>query len=300
MAVSAGVGILLTEAFPNSLSGQRRKVLWPIRTAIGLEPETDSIVLPRHRHAVGGRRHRRAVDDRPAVGVRRAAALDRAGRHLEADDELALRRLLRDHGEVGLARLLRHPPGQDGRSSRPTVGPPSTYRVEAGTSLASADPIGDPRSWPAAIDAWMDEARGYGWALAAIGASERGARGVPARRDARRQPRRRGRHRRQRVPPQRRRHGAGAPGGVARAAGRLPARACAATARSRADEMATLAELAERWRGDEPERGFSMALGRLGDPADVRCVMATALDATGRCGRCCRSCRGAGAGCRST
>src|SRR4029077_9748278 len=42
-----------------------------------------------------------------------------------------------------------------------------------------------------------------------------------------------------------------------------------------------LAELAERWRGDEPERGFSMALGRLGDPADTRCVMATAHDASG-------------------
>ena len=42
VGISAGVGILLTEAFPNSLSGQRRKILWPIRTAIGLEPDTDS------------------------------------------------------------------------------------------------------------------------------------------------------------------------------------------------------------------------------------------------------------------
>ena len=48
------------------------------------------------------------------------------------------------------------------------------------------------------------------------------------------------------------------------------------------DEMAMLSELAERWRGDEPERGFSMSLGRLGDLADERCVMATALDGSGQ------------------
>jgi lysyl-tRNA synthetase class 2 len=45
--------------------------------------------------------------------------------------------------------------------------------------------------------------------------------------------------------------------------------------------MAELASAAERWRGDEPERGFSMALGRLGDPADRRCVMVSARDADG-------------------
>ena len=40
-------------------------------------------------------------------------------------------------------------------------------------------------------------------------------------------------------------------------------------------------ELAERWRGAQTERGFSMALGRLGDPADARCVMVIARDADG-------------------
>ena len=34
-----------------------------------------------------------------------------------------------------------------------------TYRVVAGVSLASGDPIGDPEAWPGAIDAWLDEAR---------------------------------------------------------------------------------------------------------------------------------------------
>ena len=37
-----------------------------------------------------------------------------------------------------------------------------------------------------------------------------------------------------------------------------------------------------RWRDTETERGFSMALGRLGDPADGRCVLVEAHDGDGR------------------
>lgn len=45
-------------------------------------------------------------------------------------------------------------------------------------------------------------------------------------------------------------------------------------------ELAELAACADRWRiGDE--RGFSMALGRLGDPRDPRILVVTAHDATG-------------------
>ena len=42
-------------------------------------------------------------------------------------------------------------------------------------------------------------------------------------------------------------------------------------------EMDALKILADHWRGDEVERGFSMALSRLGDPLDQDCVVATAL-----------------------
>ena len=42
-----------------------------------------------------------------------------------------------------------------------------------------------------------------------------------------------------------------------------------------------MAERAERWRGDEPDRGFSMALNRLGDPTDGRCVAVLATDPVG-------------------
>ena len=49
-----------------------------------------------------------------------------------------------------------------------------------------------------------------------------------------------------------------------------------------ADEMSRIIDLAAAWRDTETERGFSMALGRLGDPADGRCVLVEALDEDGR------------------
>ena len=50
-----------------------------------------------------------------------------------------------------------------------------TYRVVGTVSLAAGDPIGDPEAWPGAIDAWLAEARSFGWTPAVLGASERGA-----------------------------------------------------------------------------------------------------------------------------
>jgi lysyl-tRNA synthetase, class II len=279
LAVSACVGIVLTELFPNTLHGQRRRSLWPIRTALGLEPEPDS----RYFRGAGYSWVAGIIGALSTIALLWAFAVllrsVRAGRNLEADDELALRRLLRDHGDgdsLGYFATRRDKMAVFSPDGRAAV----TYRVEAGTSLASADPIGDQRSWPAAIQAWMAEAVEYGWALAVLGASERGAtayrraglrvialgdeavidvnefrlNGVdmaPVRQAVSRV-RRAGYH------------------FVVRRHGEIPG-----------EEMATLAELAERWRGDEPERGFSMTLGRLGDPADGRCVMATALDASG-------------------
>jgi lysyl-tRNA synthetase class 2 len=48
-----------------------------------------------------------------------------------------------------------------------------------------------------------------------------------------------------------------------------------------AGELAELVDLADRWREGGPERGFSMALGRLGDTADGDCVMVECHDADG-------------------
>jgi lysyl-tRNA synthetase class 2 len=50
-----------------------------------------------------------------------------------------------------------------------------TYRVIGTVSLAGGDPIGDPSAWPAAIEAWLAEAAGFGWVPAVLGASEAGA-----------------------------------------------------------------------------------------------------------------------------
>jgi lysyl-tRNA synthetase, class II len=41
-------------------------------------------------------------------------------------------------------------------------------------------------------------------------------------------------------------------------------------------EVRELVAAAAAWRGDAVERGFSMALSRLGDPADAECVLVTA------------------------
>ena len=46
-----------------------------------------------------------------------------------------------------------------------------TYRVEVGVCLASGDPLGDPRAWPAAIGAWLTLCQSYGWAPGVMGAS---------------------------------------------------------------------------------------------------------------------------------
>ncbi len=53
------------------------------------------------------------------------------------------------------------------------------------------------------------------------------------------------------------------------------------------DEMALAIKRADDWRDTETERGFSMALGRLGDPADGDCMLVEAIQEDGD-GRGCR------------
>jgi lysyl-tRNA synthetase class 2 len=147
-----------------------------------------------------------------------------------------------------------------------------TYRVLGGVSLASGDPLGDPEAWPGAIVPWLAEARAHGWIPAVMGAGEE-AGTVYAR------------------------HGLDAlelgDEAIVEVAGfTLEGRAMRTvrqahnrvrragyTVRVRrhedipAAEMAHLVRRADDWRDGATERGFSMALGRLGDRADGRCVM---------------------------
>ncbi|MEU7467471.1 phosphatidylglycerol lysyltransferase domain-containing protein [Streptomyces sp. NPDC044984] len=198
---------------------------------------------------------------------------------LTENDDKQLRALLELHGErdsLGYFSL---------RRDKSTVWSPTgkaavAYRVVGGVSLASGDPIGDPEAWPGAITPWLAEARAHGWVPAVMGASEE-AGTVYAR------------------------HGLDAlelgdeaivdvadftlEGRAMRTVRQAHNRVRRAgyTVRIRrhedvtADEMARLVERADDWRDGATERGFSMALGRLGDPEDGRCVMVECYDVDG-------------------
>lgn len=195
------------------------------------------------------------------------------------EDEERLRALLARQGDrdsLGYFALRR------GKSViwSPTGKAAVTYCVVGGVSLASGDPIGDPEAWPGAIEPWLAEAREHGWVPAVNGASEEAGQ-IYAR------------------------HGLdalelGDEAIVETAEFTLEGRAMRTvrqafnrvkragyTVRIRrhadipAEEMDELVRRADDWRDGATERGFSMALGRLGDPADGQCVMLECTDGNG-------------------
>jgi lysyl-tRNA synthetase class 2 len=193
---------------------------------------------------------------------------------LTAGDEDRLRELLARHGgrdSLGYFALRRDKGVVWSPSGKAAV----PYRVVHGVLLASGDPIGDPEAWPGALAATLELAERHAWVPAAIGCGERGAT-VWAR------------------------HGldayelgdeavldvatfslAGRPmRGVRQAVSRIERAGMTAAVRRSADipagELAELVAVAQAWRGGGVERGFSMALSRIGDPADPECVVVTA------------------------
>ncbi len=152
------------------------------------------------------------------------------------------------------------------------------YRVVSGVMLASGDPIGDPEAWPGVIGPFLDEAARHAWAPAVMGCSELGAEvwcregGLTAlelgdeaivnvadfslsgrsMRNVRQMVNRVAKH-----------------GYVAevRRVGDIPRR-----------ELDAIVRTTDSWRGSQTERGFSMALGRIGAPGDDDCVLATATE----------------------
>ncbi|NLG55622.1 MAG: bifunctional lysylphosphatidylglycerol synthetase/lysine--tRNA ligase LysX [Rhodococcus sp.] len=195
----------------------------------------------------------------------------RASNALTGYDESALRGLLQRYGaEDSLGYFAT-------RRDKAVVFSPDgqaavTYRVEMGVCLASGDPIGDPESWPDAIEAWQTLATGFGWALAVMGASVEGATAYHlagmnalhlgdeavlvtrefslAGRDMRQVRQAVSRARRAGLTVQIRRHRD------------IPQ-----------SEMDEVVRIADAWRDTQTERGFSMALGRLGDRLDGDCVL---------------------------
>ena len=78
----------------------------------------------------------------------------RADNALTGEDESAIRGLLELYGKndsLGYFATRRDKSVVFAPSGRAAI----TYRVEVGVCLASGDPIGDPRAWPQAIDAWL-------------------------------------------------------------------------------------------------------------------------------------------------
>jgi lysyl-tRNA synthetase class 2 len=198
------------------------------------------------------------------------------GRLSRADDE-RIRELLATYGErdsLGYFALRRDKNVIWSQTGKACIG----YRVVSGVMLASGDPIGDPEAWPVAMHAFMDEAARHAWVPAVMGCSELGAEvwcregelsalelgdeaivevadftlAGRAMRNVRQMVTRVGRH--------------GYCSQVRRI-GDIP----------RA-EIEDLVRQADSWRGSQTERGFSMALGRIGAPGDERCVVATATE----------------------
>jgi lysyl-tRNA synthetase, class II len=276
LLISAGVSVALTVLFPHTLTTRRDQIIWAVNAAVGRSAPLQT----------GGQGHAWVA---LIVGAISAASLMaafaiflrsvRKVRYLSQAEELRVRRLLLQHGERDSLGYFAT------RRDKAVVFSPAgdaaiAYRVIGGVSLASGDPLGDPKAWPGAIGAWLSEARTYGWSPAVLSASEEGAHayvdgGLRALQmgdeaiievadfNLGGRPMRQVRQAVTRV------QRAGYSADVLRHADLTP------------DQLAEFAVLAEKWRGSQTERGFSMALGRLGDPTDERCVMVIAYDGTG-------------------
>jgi lysyl-tRNA synthetase class 2 len=149
------------------------------------------------------------------------------------------------------------------------------YRVMAGVMLASGDPLGDPEAWPGAIGAFLTEAQRHAWIPAVMGCSEAAGHawsrmglavlelGDEAILDVASftLEGRAMRNVRQAVARARR---AGYTCEVSRVRDVAPA------------DLGQLQAWSAAWRGAETERGFSMALGRIGELQDGDSVLVTA------------------------
>ncbi|UQX88758.1 phosphatidylglycerol lysyltransferase domain-containing protein [Jatrophihabitans telluris] len=194
---------------------------------------------------------------------------------LSAQDESKLRELLAKQGardSLGYFALRR----EKRVVWSPTGKAAITGRVVNGVFLVSGDPIGDPEAWPGAIAEYMKQIREYGWVPAVIGCSEQGA--TVFRREADLSAIELGDEAIVRpcefsLDGRPMRGVRQACTRVQRAGYEVQVRRASSVSR---EEFHQLDRAAASWRGDEVERGFSMALSRLGDPADDQCVVATA------------------------
>jgi lysyl-tRNA synthetase class 2 len=199
----------------------------------------------------------------------------RSDNALTGQDESAIRGLLAAYGKndsLGYFATRRDKSVVFAPNGRAAI----TYRVEVGVCLASGDPIGDTRAWPQAIAAWLQLCEAYAWAPGVMGASsdaaqafgQAGLNAIELGDEAI-------------LHPECFKLAGPDMKPVRQAVTR--ARRAGLTVRIRrhrelsADEMAAVIKRADAWRDTETERGFSMALGRLGDPADSDCLLVEAV-----------------------
>jgi lysyl-tRNA synthetase class 2 len=274
MALGILVGCGLLELFPGTLERDYR-LLYATNRVVAFAGVDGGAFDGQHPHVVVN----------ALLGLFGALALmvaaivlfrsQQADNALTGEDESAIRGLLEVSGKndsLGYFATRRDKSvvfAPDGRAA-------ITYRVEVGVCLASGDPIGDPRAWPNAIEAWLRLCETYGWAPGVMGASSAAAQAF---REA-------GLHALELgdeaiLYPDRFKLSGPDMKPVRQAVTR--ARRAGLTVRIRrhrelsAEEMTTAIKRADDWRDTETERGFSMALGRLGDPADADCLLVEAV-----------------------
>ncbi|GID70816.1 membrane protein [Actinoplanes cyaneus] len=210
-----------------------------------------------------------------AAAVLLLQTAERRPARTEADDE-RLRDLLRRYGgkdSLGYFAL---------REDKALLWAPSgkaavAYRVVRGVSLAAGDPIGVEAAWPEAIAVWLADCAAHGWTPAVLGCGRAGGTAY-------------------------RRHGLdvielgdeavidvgaftldGRPMRTVRqAVNRMRRAGYTCTVVRQSDlppqELAAVVRAAELFRDGKVERGFSMALSRLGDPRDGDCLLVLARD----------------------
>jgi lysyl-tRNA synthetase class 2 len=195
---------------------------------------------------------------------------------LTADDEARLRELLGKQGRrdsLGYFAVRRDKSVVWSATGKAAV----AYRIVSGVALASGDPIGDPEAWPGAIKEFLALAADHAWVPAVMGCSEQGGaawvragltalelgdEAIVEVEDFTLEGRAMRNVRQCVVHVEREGYDASV-----RRVRDIPA-----------DELAAVCGATSAWRGAETERGFSMALGRIGDPADPDTVLVTAYE----------------------
>jgi lysyl-tRNA synthetase class 2 len=273
MAVGTLIGWALLELFPGTLAREDRFLYALNRVSAFAGAASDSF---------SGHPH---VFINALLGLFGALALmvtaivlfrsQRADNALTGEDESAIRGLLELFGKndsLGYFATRRDKAVVFAPNGRAAI----TYRVEVGVCLASGDPVGDPKAWQQAIAAWLALCQTYGWAPGVMGASSTGA---EAFRQAGLNALKLGDE--AILYPDTFRLSGPDMRAVRQAVTRAKRAGAAVRIRRHRDlgteEMAQMTARADAWRDTETERGFSMALGRLGDPADGDCLLVEAV-----------------------